>query len=203
MKIHLSFETFGAIAAIIASFAALFVAWDQATIMRTQQYAAVIPIVSTDMNIVQDSEANIIELTISNVGVGPALIRSAILTLGSEPMTRWSVLSDRMLGEDFEETLQLSASTPTTVLGAGERETILGIRWARSEAGDARLVEVAERLAFGDTDGLGLDLCYCSVLGRCWVANASLDFPEPTDHCTSSGDFVETFFRNDEEANIE
>ena len=201
-RLQLNFETFGSIGAIIISLAALFVAYDQSKVMRVQQHAAVIPIMTVDMNVNQDAETNIIDLMVSNVGVGPALIMSAVPTLGDEPVTRWSQLSDQMFGEDFEESVRLSASTATTVFGVGEGETVLGMRWARTEAGDAKIIEMAQAIGAGTMATLSVELCYCSVLDRCWISGRSdLNFPEPVDQCEASGDFLQTFFQSmDDEA---
>ncbi len=196
----LNFETFGAIGAIIVSVAALFVAWDQATVMRVQQHAAVIPIVTVDMTINQDEQSNIIELAIANVGVGPAMIFSANPALGDQPVDRWSDLSDQLFGEDTPESVQLSASTATTILAAGETATVLAIRWARSDEGDATLLRLAQEVGLGSSPTLSIDLCYCSVLERCWISGrADQNFPAPAELCTPSGDFLETFFPSDED----
>jgi len=203
-RLQLNFETFGAIGAIVVSVAALFVAYDQAVVLRIQQHAAVIPIMTVDMNVNQNAESNIIELIISNVGVGPALVMSAVPTLGDEPVRRWSHLSDQMFGEDFEESIRLSASTATTVFGVGESETVLGMRWDRSEVGDAKIIEMAQALGAGTMQSLSVELCYCSVLDRCWVSGRSdLNYPEPVDQCEASGDFLQTFFQSIEDANPE
>jgi len=197
---RLNFETFGAIGAIVVSVAALFVAYDQAVVMRVQQHAAVIPIVMVDMSIHQDEEANIVDLSIENVGVGPAMIFSATPALGDQPLDRWTDLSQQLFGDDAPEATQLSASTATTVLAAGEAATVLGIRWARSEEGDATLIRLAQEIGLGTAPPLSIDICYCSVLERCWIAGgADENFPAPADQCTPSGDFLETFFLSDDE----
>jgi len=195
---QLNFETFGAIGAIIVSLAALFVAWDQAVVMRRQQHAAVMPIITVDMSINQNETANVIELGITNVGVGPAIVLSATPTMDGEPSTRWHLMANQIFGTDFEEPIQLSASTAASVLGPNESETVLGIRWPRNETGDAKLIEIARGVT-GDTfPAIEMDLCYCSVFDRCWtVGGSDLSFPEPAEQCTPSGDFLETFFLDD------
>jgi len=195
MKLQLNFETFGAIGAIVVSVVALFVAWDQAVVMRQQQHAAVWPIMSVDFTINQTEDFNTVELISSNAGVGPAIIMSATPTMGSDVVARWDDLKVALFGEDFELPAQVSMSSAIGVMAVGEEAQVLAINWARGEEGDAAMMSLVQRIVGGTFDEVGLELCYCSVFDRCWVAGRpDLDFPEQVNGCEASGDFIDTFF---------
>jgi len=196
MKIpNLNFETFGAISAIIVSVAALFVAWDQAVVMRRETHASVWPIMTVDFSVNQTVEFNTVEVVSSNVGVGPAIVKSALLTVGEDQIREWHELSSVLFGVGATHQAQVSASSAIGVMGVDERIQVISVNWERSEEGDAYLAALVQRIFDGSFPNIGLELCYCSVFDRCWLAGrADITYPEPVNRCSDSGDFLDTFF---------
>jgi hypothetical protein len=117
---RLNFETFGAIGAIIVSVAALFVAWDQAVVMRRQQHASVWPFATADVNINQDETGNYMEIMLENPGVGPAIIRSGTIMVDGAPVHRLRELVTTMLPEGLRSEIQVNGESAIGILGAGE-----------------------------------------------------------------------------------
>ncbi len=196
---RLSFETFGAIGAIVVSIAALFVAYDQAVVMRQQQHAAVWPIMSLDVSINQDDSSNMVGISTSNAGVGPAIVYSAIPTVDGEPIATWGQLSELLFEEETGVPFRIGTSSVVGVVAVGEDVEALAISWDRSEEGDALLLSLVERMVGGTLGQLSMEICYCSVFDRCWVAGLmDQTYPDQVNSCEASADFLETFFSEED-----
>jgi len=95
------------------------------------------------------------QLTIFNKGMGPAIVRSARLTVDGSPQTDWKHTS-RALGLPGPG---LSSTLVGTVLSPGDA-------LALQQFPDETSYQQFRRAM--DTRGL-LDICYCSTLNECWL----------------------------------
>lgn len=172
-KLQLNFETIGSIAAIVIGASALYVAWDQAQVMRAQQHASVIPLLSSDFSVDQDEDGFVLELQVINKGVGPALVESAQVTVDGKVMqTREAyiraVFSDtrpagtaNIIGSDIEQ----------GVIGSGDQTTVFRVKWPKDDQNTAAFTALAKRYVGGDGPTVSVSTCYCSVFDRCYASN--------------------------------
>jgi len=202
----LNFETFGSIGAIIVSVAALYIAWDQAVVMRQEQHAGAWPYAHMEVNFNGDGEYDYIELMLSNPGVGPAIVREAHLLAGEERVDNLWSLVHGTFPDNLLETIEFGgAESALGVLAVGEERQILRINWPRDEEeGGQAYGEYLTDAISGEASIIGLEVCYCSVYGRCWRGRSGLDVMgqdhERVETCESSIDFISTLFQFPEEA---
>lgn len=148
-----------AVCAVVTSMIAIFVAWDQGRVMRAQQHGAVYPVLQVDGYGRNTATHTAVGIDIRNSGVGPALIESVTLSVGDGD-------AEGML--DYLQTLpagyELSWSGLTgRALAPGETVTPIDLRWATDTFDVMQMARVSE-----DSQNWSLEICYCSVFGRCW-----------------------------------
>lgn len=188
--VNLNFETVGSVVAMLIGAAALFVAWDQAQVMRKQQHASVWPLLSPDFIIDNDETSLFLRLSVANDGVGPALVESAFLTLNGEKSTSQSEVMEFL----FADTKPSGAanlkggSIEKTVVGAGEKEEVFNIAWPINDNNIAAFTALANRYVAGEELNVSMTICYCSVFDRCFVANGN-DRPERIRQCAAPTGF--------------
>ncbi len=147
-------ELIVALSAIFVSVITLFVYIYQASIMQEQQYASVWPYLEWDMTIhSQDG----FYLSISNKGIGPAIIRSTSLTLDEKEMVGSIEYLGALLG-DLDSVNLFHQSIDNRVLAPGE--TIEAFHVYSDVR--TRLAKVYARTNY--------EICFCSVYGDCWVS---------------------------------
>ncbi|MEM6538046.1 MAG: hypothetical protein AAF668_09995 [Pseudomonadota bacterium] len=190
-KLSLSFETVGSIVAMIVGLSALFVAWDQAQIMRKQQHASVIPIVNVDGGFTVRPDANIMRLGIQNDGIGPALVASASLLVDGKEIEDWGDFVDRFLPPTLSSGYTTSFDTSIGVLAPGESTASIDVFWPRNETIDAAFRDFQTQVFKSVGDQTNFVVCYCSVFDRCWRTNGvGASKPIEVDHCDDEGDDV-------------
>jgi hypothetical protein len=109
---------YDAVIATFVGFLALCVSGYTAYMQRQQVRAAVWPILEFSSGNQPD-----IHLTLSNKGVGPAIIRHEIVTVDGQPVSNWDEAFDRMVGpgkHSFSESVMNGR-----VLAADESMTVL------------------------------------------------------------------------------
>jgi hypothetical protein len=156
-----------ALGALTTSSAAVFIAWDQAQIMRADQQSAVQPAIQIDRWDLDEGASVSSGFNIENAGVGPAFIKSATLYKVSgknkEKVDGLEGLATVMPSGMVPETEQLTGRTMAPAL----ERTAIRMRW-RSD-----FAEPAQRMSiFVATGELQLEVCYCSTFDRCWVATS-------------------------------
>jgi hypothetical protein len=158
-----------AIGAMLVGVAALFIAWEQARVMRAQQevmqeqqHGSVYPVLQIDGYFRQRDGRQQVGVSVTNAGVGPALIDDVVL------------IRDEAPSDEFERVMALMpqgtnlnwSSMVGRVLAAGDTATMMEYSWPLEampdEAFDAFLAEWSH---------WDMTACYCSVFGRCWVAD--------------------------------
>ena len=148
-----------AVCALIASAMAVYMAWDQGRVMRAQQHGAVFPVLQVDGFLNNDSTSSSVGITIHNSGVGPALIESVALLVDNEPTNGFS---DQMRSIPAGYQLDWSGIVGRA-LAPGATVTPIKMVWPLGtlDTDDVRNIST-------DTQAWRLEICYCSVFGRCW-----------------------------------
>jgi len=116
-----------------------------------------------------------IQLDVENVGVGPAIIRSATLFIDDKPQPSLSSAL-RQLGyvSRHGNSAGLSSFGAGEVIRAGEAVTLARVQ---SAAFAARAAELQTRVR--------LETCYCSLLDQCWLAKSGNVSPLGVRNCDS------------------
>ncbi|MEL7487357.1 MAG: hypothetical protein AAGJ87_09110 [Pseudomonadota bacterium] len=157
-------------AAIVVSVAALFVAWDQAQIMRRQQHAAFWPVVNLQASLSSTDASHDFTIVLANDGVGPARVQSSALTLAGVDVRDWPSF-EAGLPAPLRGRADVNLGTSVGVLAPGEEDVLFEIAWPWGPETDAAFTEL-KRIVFNpvvsDSD---FEICYCSVFDRCWIVN--------------------------------
>ncbi|WDI33034.1 hypothetical protein PUV54_07470 [Hyphococcus flavus] len=171
-KISLNFETIGSIAAMVIGATALFVAWDQAQVMRKQQHASVWPLLSDDFTIDKNEDGYVVELTLANKGVGPALIESAYVTIDGEPASsRPAFMQGVFKNQQPAGSARVNGSSiEGSALGAGDAVSVFKVTWPDTEDNRQSFSALANRYVDGEGPQVSLAVCFCSVFERCFLS---------------------------------
>lgn len=142
-----------AISAGVMSICALGVSIYQAYLDRQQTRAEVIPIVQAW----NQREADRFGIVVANKGVGPALIRSVVVTRDSEPRVSWQdTYREEWTAEIMQGVSVSQAQLIGDVLAPGDIVPIV------SFSGGAAAAAMHQASA-----QVELQICYCSVLDDC------------------------------------
>jgi|GEM_PF-313662 len=201
MKVpFLNFETFGSIGAIIVSVAALYIAWDQAVVMRQEQHAGAWPYANIETNFQGDEDFDYIEIRLANPGVGPAIVREAYLLAGDQRVTNLFDLTQQTFPDDLLQTIEFGgAESAMGVLAVGEERQVIRLNWPRDEEeGSQAYSSYLTQAISGTAPIIGIEVCYCSVYGRCWRGRTDIQAVgrdhERVESCEPSPDFISTIF---------
>jgi hypothetical protein len=148
-----------AIGAMVVGLAALFIAWDQARVMRAQQHGAAYPVLQIDGFVGSGATSRTVGITVSNNGVGPALIESVTVQRDGQPVADFDDADD-LLHEGHDVSW---ASLTGRALAPGANVTPLSIRWSTED-----LSAEAHATVAAAWDRYDVQICYCSVFDRCW-----------------------------------
>jgi hypothetical protein len=160
-------ESIIAIGALVTSSAAVFIAWDQASVMHVEQHATVLPAIQIDRFELDEGSTISVGFNVENAGVGPAFIQSAVLTnkvnKKDEPVEGQEHLAGELPGG---MTLAVEPMEGRVIAPGVQKQALL-MRW-RSDP-----LEPTDRTSiYVKTDGLALEICYCSTLNRCWTSKS-------------------------------
>jgi hypothetical protein len=153
---------------IVATFIALLavcVAGYTAYMRRQQVRAAVWPILEFDTSNGPD-----IHFTVSNKGVGPAIIRHVIVKVDDQPVKNWNEVLDRLTGKGQH---RYSESDITGhVFAAGESMTVFTPHDPQgnplTDRSNPLWVELNK-----DRGRVSVEICYSSTRGECWTLRAA------------------------------
>jgi hypothetical protein len=165
-----------AVGAMVVGLAALFVAWDQARVMRAQQHGAVYPALQMDGFISYQNGRQSVGLRVTNSGVGPAVIEEVVLLRDGEPSDDFRTVIDLAPeGHDISWSTMIGR-----VLAAGDDVEPIQLSWFADAPYQPEMSEIAEEWAHWD-----VSICYCSVFDRCWrSATTGVGMrPERVAHC--------------------
>lgn len=156
---------YDAIIATLVGFCALCVSGYTAYIQRQQVRAVVWPILYFD-----SSNAPTIHFTLANKGVGPALIRNAIVRVDGQPVKNWGKAMEKILGPG--EYHGPESDMNGRVLAAGE--SLIPFEpfdSAGKPFTSGRTDSEWDKVNKG-RDRVTVQICYCSTLGECWTLSA-------------------------------
>ncbi len=161
-----------AICALLVSTLATAATWWQSRVVGQQLSAQVWPYVSLVNTLSPDK----IEISIANDGSGPAVIKSAILSVDGKPQRTIGQALQAIAGPVPRRRrhvhLTTSSLNPGTVVRPMTTRAI--VSFESSEAVPPLLRQLPRAR---------LEICYCSVLDTCWIAATRQDFPVPVVSC--------------------
>ena len=166
-----------AVCALLMSSLATAASWWQSRVVAEQLSSQVWPYVSISTTYEPESYS----IQIDNDGLGPAIIRSAVLTVDGKPYADparalRAVLSQGM-GPGRSLSAHISGLSPGSVIRASGSVTLIRLSapWISRE-----LAANAPRIDFR--------VCYCSLLGKCWLTRArQTSDPQPLATCPDAG----------------
>jgi hypothetical protein len=164
----------GSAIAVGLSVLAVIVAFYQARIAEQQAHASVWPYVTIGYSIYDGSESPGFTWNIDNNGLGPAIIKSVVVSVDGTPRKSWpEVLAALGLPADLPKT---TSSVHGRVLPPNlNRETTIQALHVPSIPEAKQLAAALSRLA--------MDICYCSVYDECWTAHFLEPRVEKIAHC--------------------
>lgn len=174
-----------AVCALVSSIIAIWVAWDQSRVMRAQQDGMVYPVLQLDGFVSRAGETTAIGFSLENSGVGPALIESVVAKRGGETLSSL---------EPYREALAPGYDTSWTGLtgravAPGKSIDALRLEWPANQLSDADLNKAVE--VWGEIE---IEICYCSVFGKCWISRQTQSRTESVKSCRANdSDIFENF----------
>lgn len=173
-----------AICALLTSAMAVFMAWDQGSVMRAQQHGAVYPVLQVDGYVDETQSHTSIGINVENSGVGPALIESVEFFVNDERTERFDAYLDS-LPRGFDLSY---SSISGRALAPGKSVNAISVRWPKNAFDRSTISRIQS-----DSDTWSLEICYCSVFNRCWkTRRIGQSRAEPTKSCKSrDGDIFE------------
>ena len=161
------------IIAIIISLSALGVSVFEVTSLKDQQKASVWPYLEVSSSYSGDG----FEVTVSNKGIGPALLGDITLTHKGKDITSTDELDALIvetIGADraFSYDTYRARNASNNVLAPGDEIVLFGVPWTP----DTRAFVEAVGQSTAATG------CYCSVYDDCWAVSSGR-LPEPTREC--------------------
>lgn len=177
-------QTVLSVAGVVVAVVALYAALTESTAVRQQTAAAVWPFVQLAIMDSDTGETAEFAISFTNVGVGPAKMRTIRLLIDGMAARDWASAVARMGGQVSEQVGR--DFIRGRVLSPGE--SVVAFRTTDPE--------LARRLqATVVNPGSSIAFCYCSIFDECWLADSSKDLqnPEAVQACP---DFGETAFQN-------
>ena len=160
------------ISAIVAAIAAVLVAAYEARITREYQRISVWPRIQQSNSFVP-GDAYV--RTVSNAGVGPALIRSVEVSVDGKPCRTWGEVVKALIGRPAPGHVYSSLHAGAVVL-QDKPVTVFRI----PPGDDAKQF-------WEETQGerLSIRICYSSLYNECWLADSLKEQPVKVDPCRS------------------
>lgn len=174
-----------AICAVISSIAAVYIAWDQARVMRSQEKADVWPMIQlTHYTSVDDDGGARYALSAQNAGVGPALIEDfAIRFPGAEATATFEDMAEYLfvdeLSDVFGPPVWTSHALRGRVLRQGETVSPVGASWSKDKGIEDAFIARVTRFLDKSLPPADVFVCYCSILEDCWVSSTLAHNPRP------------------------
>ena len=179
-KFSLSSEMIVAISAVVVGVCALAVSLYETSLMRTEQRAAVMPMLelSRSINIYRSQpdhpDARLL-IQVENVGIGPARVKDFRVKVDGQPQLTWRDTMRALLQR--EEDIRLGQSTINGRTIPPERREVIFELNSLQYAG-----ELADEFS-----RLEMEACFCSIFDECWMASyGSLGVAEPVEQCVRS-----------------
>jgi hypothetical protein len=173
-----------AICALITSAMAVYMAWDQGSVMRAQQHGAVFPVLQVDGFADTDGRRTSLGINVRNSGVGPALIESVEFFVDDQKTERFDAYLDA-LPAGYDVSYQAISGR---AMAPGEMVTAISMSWPNNAFDRGTIAQVQS-----DSEAWSLQICYCSVFKRCWkTTEIGQSRAQPTSRCERiEGDIFE------------
>lgn len=164
--------------ASLIGFCALCVAGYAAYMQRQQVRAVVWPILEFGSN------NGPVRLTLDNKGLGPAIIKNAIVRVDKQPVKNWLEAMNKILGPSEDHHFEESDMTGR-VLAAGEELAIFTPHDANNNPLNFDKSNPLWVALNKERFRISVEICYCSTLGECWTLRADGLTPSETTECRS------------------
>jgi hypothetical protein len=179
MKDLLRFDTIVAACALLMSAITAGAMVYQTRVLQDQFSATVWPYLSVE----DDFDKGSVALRLINQGVGPALIRSAQVTVDGKPVAGWDKsFFTTLFGPSIsrQSGLQVADGSvdSSSALRPGDARTLIAIHMARADLIRSALKHRVE-----------LRFCYCSINEKCWTLQtgpAQSALPTPVSACRTT-----------------
>ena len=146
-------ETFIASAALIVSVSAVVVGFYEAALQRKHDRAEVWP----HLEVTTYTMPKGATLSVENTGIGPALIKSIVVTVDGKRTHSWNEVLTALLGHAPPAPYS-NSTISESVLRPGEKVTLVGIPSEDMPAG-----------FWSSVGRVGLAVCYSSVFDQSWL----------------------------------
>lgn len=159
-----------AVCALLVSTLATGASWWQTHVVAQQLQAQVWPYVTVTGKLSE----NEVSYALSNDGLGPAVIRSVVLTVDGKPQRNLVDAMHALVGRLGNQAHGLTIAAPSagSVIRAGETVTMFHLT---SPVLAPRLARQTRRVA--------MRVCYCSIVGGCWLKESQQSDPRPIASC--------------------
>jgi hypothetical protein len=189
-----------ALAALLTSVIAVWVAWDESRVQRRSQRASFMPILEVEMSLqgVTGSQTAAASVSVRNAGSGVAFVESAELRIDGDPVDSYQALAASLFSPSLAASADFSWETLRGYIGPDEVKAALVFRWPPGET----VRREFEALVSGDSlvknlERSELSLCYCSIFDECWqVTSWSVERPAPVRRCRGAEDAIERIWQS-------
>ncbi len=163
-----------AVCALVVSGLATSASWWQTHVVARQLEAQVWPY----LTITGTLSSKEVSYTLSNDGLGPAVIRSVVLSVDGKPQPTMVDAMHALIGRMGTQAhaLSMAAPGPGTVIRVGGSVTMLHLTSP----------VLAPKLA-RQTGRVALRVCYCSIVGGCWLKESQQSDPRIVASCPNVG----------------
>lgn len=168
------------ISAVVIGLCALGVSLYETSLMRSEQRAAVVPILELGRSYnysKTDPSRNRLSFIAENVGIGPARVIDFRVTVDGEPHATWDAAMRTLTGAKDRISYSMSTINGRTI--PPER---------RIEMYNLLDLEHLE-VILDDFERIDFEACYCSVFDECWTTRmTTFGASEPVESCTRADD---------------
>lgn len=188
-----------AIAALVTSVVAVWVAWDESRVQRASQRASFMPILQVNIGLrgTDAEHTATASLSVTNVGTGVAFIESAALRLDDAPVTDYATLASGLFTPRLAALADLSWETLRGFIQPQQTKDAIVLRWPLSDEARVLFDAYVDRALVDRLTGFSLDLCYCSLFGECWRSSSTeVSRPQPVRGCDAPGDAIESIWQS-------
>ena len=166
------------VSAVVIGLCALGVSMYEASLMREEQRAAVMPILELGRSYnvsSSDPSSNRFALLAQNVGIGPARVLDFKVSVDGEPQLTWDAAMRELTDADGRVSHSMSVINGRTI---PPDKTV--------RIFELKDMEFLETVLENDAR-LEFEACYCSIFDQCWTTNNStFGVSEETTACSGS-----------------
>ncbi len=182
-------QTILSVAGVFTGAVALYAALTESQAVRQQTAATVWPYVQFMIKDGGDAESAFFHLSLENVGVGPARMRSMQLTHQGKAMPNWQSLTELLLGKEAELGTHFGKSDVSRrVLAPGDAVVAF-------QTDDTELALSMQEAVY--SGAVELTYCYCSIFDECWrISSAKAAAENPMGPVAECPDYGARGFEN-------